>query len=74
MKILGMPQEGRTFETRLQFINSIFANKFLQQEIMSSSVQYKLRQSFESFNDELNASIHILELKDPIKVLRAKNK
>lgn len=60
----------RTFESRLLFINQIFADKYPAEDILSSCIQHKLKVSYESYLDELDLSIYQLKNTDPMKVLK----
>lgn len=64
----------RNFKTRLLFLESIFSNILEQEQILASSISYKLNCSYETYLKELNKSSNILENKDPIKVLQKSNK
>jgi hypothetical protein len=60
----------RTFETRLQFINSIFSNRFEDYQIMASCIQYKLDQSYEMYLKDIHKSLWLLEGKNPLTILK----
>ena len=62
-------KDNRTFETRLQFISNVFSHPYTKEEILASSVQFKLRKSYETYLDEVNRSLDYLESKDAVKVL-----
>jgi len=59
-----------TFETRLQFINSIFSNRFEDYQIMASCIQYKLDQSYEMYLKDIHKSLWLLEGKNPLTILK----
>jgi hypothetical protein len=61
---------NRTFETRLQFINSIFSNRFEDYQIMASCIQYKLDQSYEMYLKDIHKSLWLLEGKNPLTILK----
>ena len=63
-------REDRTFETRLQFINEIFRNKYKRYQIMASCIKYKLNKSYEAYVKEIHKSVWDLNGKDPIAVLK----
>lgn len=60
----------RTFETRLQFINAIFSNRFEDYQIMASCIQYKLDQSYEMYLKDIHKSLWLLEGKNPLTILK----
>ena len=60
----------RTFKTRLQFINSIFSNRFEDYQIMASCIQYKLDQSYEMYLKDIHKSLWLLEGKNPLTILK----
>lgn len=62
-------KENRTFGTRLQFIANVFSNPYTKTEILASSVQFKLKKSYEMYLEEVNKSINYLRNKDAIKVI-----
>jgi len=70
-KIQKFDEAKRTFETRLLFIESIFANKYTKYDIMASCIEHKLDQSFKAYIKELENSSWVLYGKDPLKVLKA---
>ena len=51
------PEEDRTFETRLKFINEIFTNTYEQYQIMANCIQYKLDKSYEAYLKEIHKSV-----------------
>ena len=65
-----IPEEERTFETRLLFIKDIFENKYPNEIIMANCINYKLNMSYDSYLQQINRSISALKFEDPIKVLR----
>jgi len=63
----------RTFETRLRFIESVFAHKFSEEEIFKKCIQYKLNISYEQYQADINKCFNILMGKvneDPLKVIK----
>ena len=60
----------RTFETRLQFINALFSNRYEDYQIMASCIQYKLDQSYEVYLKDIHKSLWLLDGKNPISVLK----
>lgn len=63
-------KEARTFETRLQFINNLFAHKYSKTDILISCVEHKLKMSYEQYLEDLKWSMSALETQDPAKVLK----
>lgn len=51
------PEETRTFESRLQFINEIFSNRYERHQIMASCINYKLDKSYELYIKEIHKSL-----------------
>lgn len=66
--------EFRTFETRLTFIKDIFSNPYTPEQIMASSIQYKLDKSFENYIKEIHRVVWQLHGEDPIKLLKKVDK
>lgn len=64
------PENERTFESRLKFIDEIFSNTYTSNQIMASCIQYKLNKSFEVYIKDIHKSLWKLSGKDPIAVLR----
>ncbi len=64
------PEELRTFETRLQFLNEIFSNLFSQTDIMAHCIVHKLDRSYLSYMHELQKSMLYLKNDDPLDVLK----
>ena len=64
------PEESRTFETRVKFIDEIFSNTYTPSQIMASCIQYKLHKSFEVYIKDIHKSLWKLRDKDPMAVLR----
>ena len=60
----------RTFETRLQFINAIFSNKYEPHQIMAICIQHKLDHSYEMYLKEIHKSLWELEGKNPMTILK----
>ena len=50
-------RDDRTFETRLQFIDAIFSNRFEDYQIMASCIQHKLDQSYEVYLKDIHKSL-----------------
>ena len=46
------PEESRTFETRVKFIDEIFSNLYTRDQIMASCITYKLDKSFDAYIKE----------------------
>ena len=63
-------REDRTFETRLQFINEIFSNRYEDYQIMASCIQYKLDQSYEVYLKDIHKSLWLLNGKNPLTILK----
>lgn len=67
--------ELRTFETRLQFINYIFSNKYSQEEILKNCITFRLNKTYEQYLESLENSIKALRNKEqPTKILTKANK
>lgn len=64
------PEETRTFESRLQFINEIFSNRYERHQIMASCINYKLDKSYELYIKEIHKSLWWLNGRDPMAVLK----
>lgn len=64
------PEDSRTFETRVKFINEIFSDTFSKDQIMASCIKHKLNKSFEAYIKDIHKSIWKLSGKDPMAVLR----
>jgi len=67
-------KEHRTFATRVAFIRSVFMDKQSQEEILKSSITYKLNISYETYLENVENSIKALLNRDPIKVMNKANK
>jgi hypothetical protein len=50
-------RDDRTFETRLQFIDAIFSNRFADYQIMASCINHKLDQSYEVYLKDIHKSL-----------------
>ena len=70
-------KDNRTFETRVKFINEVFSNKFSRSDIMTSCILFKLKNSYNNYADELEATVQQLENKienkGAISILRRMN-
>jgi hypothetical protein len=64
------PQESRTFETRLRFIESVFRNKYAPIDVIANCVRYKLDISFQEYVRELDKCVWNIDGKDPMKMLK----
>ena len=64
------PEESRTFETRVKFIDEIFSNLYTRDQIMASCITYKLDKSFDAYIKDIHKSLWKLSGKDPMSVLR----
>ena len=64
------PEDSRTFETRVRFIDEIFSNLYSRDQIMASCITYKLDKSFEAYIKDIHKSLWKLSGKDPIAILR----
>ena len=64
------PEELRTFETRLLFLQEVFSNLFRPVDIMAHCVTYKLGQSYLAYLDNLKDSMLNLTGEDPLKILK----
>lgn len=62
--------ESRTFETRLQFIHDIFAEKYTQTEILAGCIEHKLDRNLFNYLSELDSSLKILAKRNPMTVLK----
>lgn len=65
---------NRTFETRLLFIQDVFSNIYDKSQIITSSINHKLKCSFETYLNEVEKSKAVLEEKKPLTVLKRINK
>jgi hypothetical protein len=63
-------REDRTFETRLQFIDAIFSNRYERHQIMASCINYKLDQSYEVYLKDIHKSLWLLNGKNPLTILK----
>lgn len=68
-----LDEQYRTFETRLQFIGEIFANKLPQETIMANCINHKLKRSYEAYTDDLKSSVSKLKNEDPMAILKKIN-
>ena len=64
------PEESRTFETRVKFIDDIFSNLYTRDQIMASCITYKLDKSFDAYIKDIHKSLWKLSGKDPMSILR----
>lgn len=64
------PEESRTFETRVKFIDEIFSNLYTRDQIMASCINYKLDKSFDAYIKDIHKSLWKLSGKDPMAILR----
>ena len=48
------PEESRTFETRVKFINELFSETYSQDQIMASCINHKLNKSFEAYIHDIH--------------------
>lgn len=64
------PEESRTFETRVKFIDEIFSNLYTRDQIIASCITYKLDKSFDAYIKDIHKSLWKLSGKDPMSVLR----
>ena len=67
-------KEKRTFETRLQFISSIFTNPKTPEEIYRASIEHRLGRTYEAYLNEVNQSLDILLEKNALTVAKKINK
>ena len=65
-----LPEESRTFETRVKFINEIFSETFSKDQIMASCINYKLGKTFEVYIKDIHKSLWKLRDKDPMAILK----
>ena len=63
-------REDRTFETRLQFIEAIFSNRYKDYQIMASCINHKLDQSYDVYLKDIHRSLWLLNGKNPISILK----
>lgn len=61
---------GRTFESRLLFLNSIYSNKYDNITIMAKCVSHKLKRSYIIYLSELEKDMSILNENANVKLLR----
>lgn len=52
--------DNRTFETRLEFIAGVFSHPHSKEDILASSIQFKLNKTYQQYIDELNESFALL--------------
>lgn len=64
---------NHTFESRLLFILDIFSNLYSQEEILTSCINFKLKNENRNYEQALKQSLAVLSAKDPISVLRKLN-
>ena len=64
------PEESRTFETRVKFINEIFSDTFTADQIMASCINYKLSKSFEAYVKDIHKRLWRLRNSDPMAILK----
>ena len=69
-KIKRPPEEERTFESRLRFINEIFSNTYTANQIMASCIKHKLNKSFETYVKDIHRSLWELRGRDPLAILK----
>lgn len=63
-------EANRTFETRLNFILELFTNKLSNDEILASSIQYKLGVSYLQYFEDIRQSLLKLESKETLAVMK----
>ena len=63
-------RDDRNFETRLQFIDAIFSNRYERHQIMASCINYKLDQSYEIYLKDIHKSLWLLNGKNPLTILK----
>lgn len=63
-------EENRNFKTRLLFINSIFSDKFDEQDIIGRCIQHKLNFMLDSLEKETEKSLWNVKGVDPIKIMK----
>ena len=73
-KFKPFDESKRTFESRLLFIREVFMNKYDNIEILTSGINYKLRQSLNQYEYDLHASKVKLSSEDAIKLMKKLNK
>lgn len=64
------PEETRTFETRVKFIDEIFSATYSPNQIMASCINHKLSKAFEEHIKDIHKSLWLLSGKDPMAVLK----
>jgi hypothetical protein len=64
------PENTRTFETRVKFIDEIFSAPYTPDQIMASCIKYKLNKSFDEYIKDIHKSLWNLRGKDPMAVLK----
>jgi hypothetical protein len=64
------PEESRTFETRVKFINELFSETYSQDQIMASCINHKLNKSFEAYIKDIHKSLWKLRNSDPMAILK----
>ena len=62
--------EQRSFESRLLFIRDIFNNPHPKEEIMTSCINFKLKNSLNNYIADLDRSINALENANTMTVLK----
>lgn len=65
---------NRTFESKLLFINEIFSDKYPQEIILQSAIQYKLSRSAQQYDFDVNFGARYLKSKENIQMLKKLNK
>lgn len=63
-----------TFKSRVEFIRSIFEDKFAPADILASSIQHKLDVTLAQYIWETDMSYNILENKKALKILKKLDK
>lgn len=63
----------RTFESRLLFLQSLYSNKYSQQEIMANCIKYKLGRTYIFYVEDLEKNIDKLREVDELKLLKKIN-
>ena len=70
----NLPEDQRSFESRLLFIRDLFENKYPALDILASSIQYKLGISLDQYREDLHMSALCLQYSNAMRVLNKANK
>lgn len=62
--------EERSFKSKLEFIKSIFSEKYPPDLILSGSIQHKLNMSLEQYEWDAQMSANLLSNKEALTILK----